>query len=211
MPTIADLFEYRHPNVMVPIQHWMEQRGLQFINSGALAAAFRNKSGEVVKVFHDDPCYQTFVGLASKHADNPHFPRLRKLTAFNHPNLQGVFMLKMEPLQPLPVREWLNNMGLHCYIIVEHNMLNLGNKKLYVENLPMAYIIEMLHGDPKRDSAALAKARQWATTFKRDQPEFATAIDLVMSHKAPQCHIDLHSGNFMKRGSTWVIIDPYIG
>lgn len=210
MPTISDLFEYRNPHFMLPIQSWMEQRGLELIDSGAKAAVFRNKTGEIVKVFDKDPCYRAFVGLVKKHPDNPHFPRLRQIGQFTHPQLRGASMIKMEPLEPLTGREYFGNLGLHCYIIIEHNMFNYGNRLLYVDHIPMQYISEILGGDPMRDSVALNKARQLADEFRQKEPLLAKAIDLVLFNNQRPCHIDLHAGNFMKRGSVWVITDPFI-
>ena len=210
MATLAHLFEYRRDHLMRPIQQWMQQRGLQFIDSGAMSATFRNKSGEIVKVIDDDPCYRAFVALVHRNSGNPHFPRLRRLARFEHPVLKNTFMLKLEPLEPLTVFDWHGNIGLHCYIIIEHNMFNHGNRAMFVDTLPRHTIKQALGGDPMRDSQALAEARRLANEFQRTDPEFVKALNLVMFGKDAKCRMDMHSGNFMKRGSTWVITDPYI-
>lgn len=184
------LQEYTNDALMQRVIRKLESAGLRLLDHGvgAHAAVFSTRSGEVVKAFERDECYLRFIALIQQHQNNPHFPRVRKVGRFTVPDLRGAYVLKLERLQPIPVTEFLADVGLHCF-------LNLEGRPL-----PVA-----LWKKCSRPGFILDAAKQW----QHDHPQFAEALDLVLSEKR-NCDMDLHARNFMKRGDTWVITDPYI-
>ncbi len=192
---------------MSGVKEFMLNAGLREINYGVHAIAFMNKTGEIVKVFEYDPCYQQFVLMVKKNESNPHFPNIRKIASFRRRDLAGAFMVKMEPLTPLSVGEWRGNIGLHCYMFIEHTLFGVDVGATY--DMPNA-VKGDLGGDPTRDSTAYNRAKIFASEWQDANPLFAKAINLSVFGKGRNCNLDLHGGNFMKRGDTWVITDPYI-
>lgn len=189
------LLEYADGDKMAAFRNAMQASGMVEIGYGANALVMRARDGGVVKIFEPDPCYLAFLKLVRASQDNPHFPRVRTLTRFKKGKFRGNYLLKMEALEPLPKAEYAAATGFHCFVAqtITRNPFSL--------NLSYAHTRD----HAKAGSDPVETARTWA----EQNTEFAKAIQAVAQGMKSGCGDDLHRENLMKRGDTWVIIDPY--
>ena len=191
------LVAYTDGDKILAVTNLMESKGFRKIGYGSYAAIYQGRrDNTVVKFFEPDNCYKQYVKLITKHQTNPHFPKIKKLVRFKKKPFSGLYALKMESLKALTDEEYRENLGFHCYTVTKiqthPNSLNLS--------FSIAAHTHKLSVPEIKD-----KALEWA----KENLDFAKCIDLIAKGMKTNCREDLHQGNIMKRGSTWVIIDPY--
>jgi hypothetical protein len=188
------LYEYNDGDKMLALQKAMERAGFTHVGYGSNALVMRDRDGGIVKVFEPDPCYRAFLGIIQKNANNPHFPRIRKLARFPKGQFFGNYIIKMESLDPLSREEYNGAIGFHCFVA------KVITRSPYSLNMSFTQVTDF-----RQDGGDVTHmAQQWAA----DNPEFAAALRLISKQKRG-CRDDLHRENIMKRQSTWVITDPF--
>jgi hypothetical protein len=179
---------------MLAMRQAMERAGYSYEGYGSNALVMKDRQGGIVKVFEPDPCYRKFLSIVQKNQSNPHFPKIRKLARFPKGQFKGNYILKMEPLKKLSKEEYDHAYGFHCFVasVFSYSPFSLN----------LSFTIKNELRQEGKNVKQMAK--DWAKT----NPEFAKAI-LLLSKQHRGCRDDLHRENIMKRGDTWVIIDPY--
>lgn len=190
------LREYQNNRKMNMFRRAMEAAGMTEIGDGYYALVMRARDGGVVKVFEPDPCYLGFIDLVKQHSTNPHFPLVRKVARFMKGRFKGNYLLKMESLQPMSVGEFNADKGFHCYFAASMPERYRGEYS-WSSEIAADYVKE--GGD----------AKELAASWEKENAAFAQAIQLIWSNLKSGCVEDIHFQNVMKRGQTWVIIDPY--
>lgn len=215
------------------IAEMFEARGFRFIGQGASAMVFYKKGEDVVKFYEKDVGYTKFLKMTLESA-NTHFPKLRAYTVFKKGPLKGWTMVKIEKLDRITADEYTDATGLHSYMFSKFfgATKDVRRWRVLTNNLHQDVIWDIVSAEfasgkyadkfytyhYKQDkSKTLAQflccipfLLKTAEAWKQENPEFARAFDLVYNSKTFSYGMDLHHGNIMKRGSTWVITDPYL-
>ena len=191
--TIRDLdvdSTIRHPN----ITDIMSDRGWTMVGSGAMGGVFIHPNYEyALKIFSKkDFCYLSFAREVMN-SSNPHFPKFK-----GNPVKIGHFIaLRLEKLTPITVEEYQSYYGLLAYVSVNDIFDNWSVRR------------GLSHLKTDMPDVDLKKV---ADNFEKENPQFVGALNITTKiAKKFTCELDMHYGNFMKRGNTWVIIDPVIG
>lgn len=157
-----------------------------------------NKS-YVLKIFPTKSVYVHFVNMVQQHAHNPHFPRFSRYvrqipgTTFSY--------VRMEKLNRMLEYDLVQFPSLLCLLdrmYGDHNV----TPPVWVR-MNVSWDPEWHMGDPDDITDC---------NNKLITPAEQEAIQLL-SDKVKQLgwrHLDLHAANFMTRGNTWVITDPFI-
>lgn len=193
MLTMKKLLEFRNGDKMRLIMNALSNAGLEYLGHGSSGIAFLSKSGNVVKIFEPDNAYRRFVSIISKY-NNPHFPKIYTIKHFKKSILRGNWMVKMEKLQPLTRKEYNENIGFHCFcsLLIKYNPYSLNLSRVIARDY----------------SNNINDIKEKANEWKNNNLKFAEAIEII-SKNMGNFEDDLHRENIMKRGSVWVIIDPY--
>lgn len=179
--------------------------GYRILKTGSAAIVFYKHGDEVTKIFKADDGYRYFVNLTRKYR-NPHFPNIRVLKRFSKGKFYGWYLAKMEVLQQLSDKEYMN-IGYHCFLYKfltemdyqSHELSETASQTIY-ENHTFIYQL-MRRGGLNVE----IEYRKWEPHNKA----FIEAFKILYNQKTRKFGWDLHQYNIMKRGSTWVIIDPY--
>lgn len=162
--------------------------------SGSFGMVLTHPSWDhVVKFFAKDDCYMTFVDFCLKHK-SPHLPAFKKkptkMSAFfkkeaSKAALDKFYVVKIEKLQPLTFDD-------------------------YREIFPL---VTVKFREQYQDVIGTSKEDEFLKSQKVDPKlkDLANIIFELFETKTSGCFMDLHEGNFMKRGDTFVIVDPYAG
>ena len=174
----------------------MLKRGWKKLGGGSYGLVFSHKDYPYVLKFYTekDVCYDLFVRLCQK-INNPHFPKFK-----GKPIKIGKYKaVRIENLTRLPYAEYVDNLPL---LAAKLRILDYIN--------PARSIFTAVKNDLGIDDMEeqSKKIDELYDQFKKEQPEFAKALMILKKVLPNNCDIDLHDGNFMKRGKTWVIIDP---
>ena len=175
---------------------------IKAIGQGAYAVVFEHPSWNyVLKIFQDDPCYLAFIKWVKAQAENEHLPKIvrspkRVSSFFTRPSAhQEFYGVKLERLEELTFeqRDLLDDLDRY---------LNKILNKLKAKEDPSDVI-------------------KWFSTKVKvsiddleDKIQISTLLTTILEIDASMgggCALDLHVGNFMRRGSTIVIIDPFYG
>lgn len=170
------------------------------LGQGVFGIVFEKPGGkDVYKVFTArDKGYLSFLKYAKANQDNPHLPRIygnimRVEMPLNNIRSQGKdwIIVRLEKLQPSD----------DAYPD-EHQ---IGN---YLQFTPMPSPEEIEELD---NNGLLDMEMEMALEFQREYPQLAEVLDWVNANanRVQGIHIDLHDENFMQRGDTVVITDPY--
>lgn len=169
----------------------MKKEGVSIKNGSFGAVLINPKWDYVIKVFPKDDCYLSFVEYAMEHP-NPSFPKFKKkpstIKAFfdqshMYNKLDKFYAVKMEKLTPLSTSEERAIFGI----------------RWVVEDAREAKNEQELTDIVKK--AGYTKYKDLVKTF--------LALEEVTSVKDKKCALDIHHGNIMKRGSTYVVVDPF--
>lgn len=147
----------------------------------------------VLKIFPKNSPYTQFVQLVKSHAQNPHLPKFSRYVR-HIPGTEYAYV-RMEKLTKMKDYDLYNMPSLLCLL-----------DKLYHKHgqQPPYWVRNNVSYDADSE---LMDCNQIQTT-----PEEQQAIDLLDQgvQQLGIDRLDLHSGNFMRRGNTWVITDPFI-
>ena len=160
----------------------------------------------VLKIYRANSRYSDFVRFSQAHQSNPHVPRFGRYMRDLPGNWKYV---RMEILQEFADQDQLVKKFLPELAVLEWYgpggglSRRLGNQvESICRNL---YDINLIPGMISLEDLQ-ARVGHPDDSWLELMPAFKT-----FTHQLPgNLHVDLHAGNFMKRGATLVIIDPYV-
>jgi len=150
----------------------------------------------VLKIFPRNSYYVHFVHMVQDHADNPHFPRFSRYVR-EIPGTQFAYV-RMEKLTRMREYDLVQFPSLLCLLDTMWKDRNMT---------PPVWIHMNVSWDDQEQPEGMVNCNQVHTT-----PQERAAIQ-SLSDKVQQLgwrHLDLHAANFMIRGNTWVVTDPFI-
>lgn len=161
---------------------------MTYAGRGAWGVAFEHPNGYIVKVVDNDPCYMQFVKYCRQHQDNPHLPRFKSSRILYLD--KTAFVVRMEKLSNFSTdyaagTRLINGINM---LKGQHNFGTVEEYKTHLEDLGHEYF-----DDIDKDKALLQ-----------------TMLDLTNA-MPKNCYADMkyNMSNFMLRGDTVVIIDPW--
>ena len=187
-----------------------EQHGWHFLGSGIEATVGRHPSKPyAVKVFSRDTPYVDFVALVKKHQNNPHFPLFSRYvrpvpgTEFSYVRMELLKNISEIKILQVP---YLSQMA-YLYLA----SIRLGHEFHHTySDIIGVKLRDMVTGslfDPKHEQELWQQIGEPDAAWKE-------AVDLVLARYAEgtkwPSRLDMHPGNFMLRGSTLVITDPFV-
>jgi len=193
--------------------HWrgvFEEHGWYFLGSGIEATVGRHPSKPyAVKVFSRDTPYSDFVALVQKHQNNPHFPRFSRYvrpvpgTEFSYVRMEILRDIAPEKVTEPP---YLSQMA-YLYLAATKLGFEFHHAWSDIIGVHLRKLVSGSLFDPEIEKELWQKIGSPDTSWKE-------AIDLVLTRytegtKWPS-RLDMHPGNFMLRGSTLVITDPFV-
>lgn len=189
--------------------------GLDFLGNGAYADVYALSETKVLKVIkHEDSGYARFVDLCKKYPNNPHLPKVFYAGRWGQKTVYILERLTMKmasdvadqefvpvPTPPGVARRdtWGDRIDSHYQNEsrrrrdFDRNRGNPGKK-----SREMKYQLRTLLRDGDRRFGPFVA---YAT------PEIEELVKIFREHNLAQ---DLHSGNIMFRGETFVVTDPCI-
>lgn len=164
----------------------------------------------VLKIFDHLSRYQDFVSFVQKHQQNPHLPRFSRYVR-QVPGTEFLYV-RMEKLQKVPVRDLLDKyfsylLGMQA-MAQAHEIDMLGSWTL-------SDMVQDKLLDWGYDLTDLLDHELNAAIYERaggppPHTWFEVLDDLgAFSHQIDIERWDMHDRNFMRRGSTLVIADPF--
>jgi hypothetical protein len=187
----------------------LETHGWHIVGTGLEAAVAEHPAkAYVLKIFNSDSKYIHFVNFVKSHANNPHLPifsryvrpvpgtpfsyvRMEKLTGISVEELVAHYSNYLVTMAQL---DGLLDMTMLHYSLEAELTAALKNKGWDPESPHLDYdhMYELLGGYPPQSWQMVIKALA----------EYAKA--------AGYTHWDLHAKNFLTRGNTLVIADPFV-
>lgn len=149
----------------------------------------------IIKIFKKDEPYVKFYNLCRTHVSG-HLPQFRgKLMRFRD---TAYYAIRIEKLQKLTASEYNANKLFHCWMYYNYHFnTNISNDSFNV-----------LSYDHNITEPTMCKKS--AMEFQIKEPDFCRVLELIIDNLPNDGHLDFWNMNFMKRGDTWVIIDPYV-
>jgi hypothetical protein len=199
----------------------LSQKKHQVVGVGAQSLAYLHKKfpGKVIKtiqVYGDsDPSYQ-FLRLALKHQDNPYFPKIFSVKMYPTERVFGNERARSfeeidptEEFSPAPYQAEYT-----LYVVMERlqpliGMTEQDLERFGIEDFPIPQRMKTWRRQAEikfRQAFNDPKWRLHMQQFVRD-PALKQALRLLeplFKHFAP----DMHSGNILTRGNSWVFVDP---
>jgi hypothetical protein len=162
---------------------YLKQRGFAYVGHGTYAGVFDHPSfrGRYVLKVFCDKHYEVFLNYCIQHQGNDHLPKIYGKVL---PLGQNGRMVRIEKLRPLTA--------------AEYRSLELGKLNDYVWD-------HLRKPSPEAERSLVA----WAD--RNDLRDLLSTVIDVMRSKPEGALPDLNSGNFMWRGRTLVLTDPYAG
>lgn len=180
-----------------PNEHAMYHvRGCQQIDNGLYGRVFDDKSAnQIIKIFGgQDAGYNAYLEVMSQlDIDNPHLPKIHHVVMYKNGDdvYQNCSVVYMEKLTKGKVRTEVDNIGYRIGPMTWHERI-VDRVKLIAWAMNGGEQFPHLNFKHQELFALLCLARERA---KQTDPD--NCIDW-----------DLHTGNIMWRGSTWVVTDP---
>jgi len=203
--------ELHHSDDPEHLKQILAKYGWKSLGTGLEAAvAMHPQKSYVLKIFPSHSAYVKFVQFVQSHAQNPHVPRFsRYVKQIPGTNLAYV---RMEKLLKVTESQLLNNYTgylaemLALGEVTEMSMLADG-LAMHVEDklMGMGYDVADLM-DPDQQEDIYVKLggeppQSWMQVL--------SALAEYSDHVDVEGGWDMHSNNFMRRGKTLVIVDPF--
>jgi hypothetical protein len=203
-----DLNAARDPSDLEDI---MQQHGWKVLGSGAEAAVAEHPDKQyVLKVFEKTSRYIDFVHFALENQSNPHVPKFNSHvkqipnTPYNYVRMEKLTKTNNSKL----ISDHISDMYALVVISNDHSIQIHSSLPNEVETyLDAHYGI---------DDIRMYDKRKFESNFlkigKKADPSWIQICNSLMDY----CnaigfpHLDLHGANFMMRGNTVVILDPFI-
>lgn len=174
------------------LDNWAKEKGYKAIGKGQYGTVYYSEKNPnyVVKVFSDES-YKVWYKIAKENQDNPHVPKFR---GFPVKLVDGLWAVRIEKLSSLTsedirkisfIADWVAFHAKNSYGIATANLRSMIISPSKVDLIRKNYITDDL-----------------------EQLLLDILLELSFYDNQAKYVIDLHSGNFMKRGETLVLIDP---
>jgi len=166
---------------------YLSSLGFKSIGDGLYASVLEHpKFDYVIKLFKSDKCYIEFVKYIISNQSNPHVPKIKgKLVKLAKDT--NIFGIRMEKLKAVDLLDLDHELLSYLY---KNNMLSYHERTFVQDTIPEGEIDQLVD------------------QFRENQNDFFNLLEQLLS-KPTNCRWDLHPGNFMKRGSTLVLTDPW--
>lgn len=153
----------------------------------------------VLKIFPKTSPYVHFVNMVQQNSHNPHFPKFSRYVRFI-PGTQYAYV-RMEKLAKMLPYDLTQFPSLLCLM-----------DEMWFTHAPHDEPPYWVRSSVTWDAHTADAHGVMDCNQETINPQETQAIH-VLSNTLKEIgwhHIDLHSGNFMMRGNTWVITDPFI-
>lgn len=187
----------------------LRKNGWHTLGTGAEAAVAENpQKAYVLKIFPSGSPYEKFVKFVKAHADNPHVPKFsRYVRPVPGTNFSYV---RMEKLVPINHNELMSEYFNYLLIMMTHYVLTGQHLLHYLLFYPVQDKINQM-GYQTLDLKSPNLREQIYQKIGGYPPDiWKSLIDQLASmSKHEDLHWDMHAGNFMRRGKTLIIADPF--
>lgn len=188
----------------------LTKNGWRSLGVGAEGAVAEHpQKAYVLKIFADQSAYQHFVDFVKKNQTNPHLPRFSRYTR-QVPGLPYMYV-RMEKLSKITqntlLKKYMNHLLMMSTMGDAHD-IDMLNPDL--QDKVMDWLLEHQYDVPDlRDADLQPKIFELAGGYPPHT--WTDVLDLLGTHSQDwELHVwDMHPGNFMRRGNTLVIADPY--
>ncbi len=189
------------------------------MGSGAEASVGQHPTKPyVVKVFPASSAYMLFLDFVKQHPDNPHLPKFSRYSRVIPHTKGSMSYVRMEKLRPISSNNlyagympeityaWViaEKYKIRLNRIFHHTVTNRLKNAFYIDTDTLVQEIQSGSIDEFHDL--------WNHISGYPSLEWTSIIDdlfLFWHQNQSQIDMDLHDGNFMLRGRTLVIIDPF--
>jgi hypothetical protein len=191
-------------------QDIFHDHGWRFLGQGIEATVGRHpQKPYVVKVFDRDTAYPDFVQLVQQHQNNPHFPQFSRYvrpvpgTAFSYVRMEILTPIDDNTILEVP---YLSQMA-YLYVASVSQGLEFHQSWSAQVGMRLRHMVKGNVFDPTTQQTLWKDIGEPESSWKK-------AVDLVLGRyskgtKWPS-RLDMHPGNFMLRGTTLVITDPFV-
>ena len=188
----------------------LTRHGWKSLGTGAEAAvALHPEKSYVLKIFNSDSQYVHFVKFVQAHATNPHLPRfsryvrpvpgtefsyvrMEKLLKVTQAQLLNTYAAYLAEMMAMGEVTQLNMLADGLAMTLEDNLMSIGyDASDLTDPEQQEDIYKKLGGQP---------AHTWSQVLS-DLAEYSERVDVG--------GWDMHEDNFMRRGNTLVIVDPF--
>ena len=207
---LQDVKPYETLNASGALKKILTSHGWRSLGTGAESAvAMHPAKAYVLKIFYEESKYQDFVAFVKQHQANPHLPKFSRYVR-QVPGTPFMYV-RMEKLQRVTESQLLGT--YFPYLLAMDAMGQAHGVDMLSSDL--ADIVQDNVGDWGFDSTDLLDSEISPDIYERaggyppetwvdvldELGEYSRSIDLNTW--------DMHQGNFMRRGSTLVIADPF--
>lgn len=177
------------------IMNLLKRKGWTPLGYGVEAGVAEHpQKAYVLKIFPKTSKYDHFVSMVKAHPENPHFPRFSRYvrdipgTEFSYVRMEKLSKVKEYDLVQIP--------QLLCLLTKLYRSLG---------SMPPTWVGNNVTWDPKDEHRVYCGE---LNITPAEQQVINLLYDVIQADQ--DITLDLHSGNFMKRGTEWVITDPFV-
>ncbi len=200
--------EITRPPEMYNAKTLLKKAGYKELGGGSYGAAFaRPDTPFILKLFtYEDYAYLQYLKLITT-ISNPHFPVVKgkpiKITNDYH-------AVRLERLTRLPKDQYMIAALCKKYIKQYQDLSELENAKWHDQQQSKTQTVDLRSNHIGDFSVSTNVTRGKLQQFEQTYPDLANALRLIVDHviNKVDARIDMHTGNFMMRGSILVITDP---
>ena len=190
-------------------QDILEKYGWKVLGWGVEGAVAEHPTKPyVLKLYSKTSKYSRFVEFVQANQSSPYLPRfgryVRKLPG------SRLSYVRMEKLNPVSEDEllttYLPQMAVLSWLGIQRGIEGVGHRLSFDVDMQVDKKGLSL-GDPSTNLDTIQ------TRLGKVSPEWVRVCGALLNHAGEigiQGGLDLHAGNFMKRGGVLVIIDPYV-
>jgi hypothetical protein len=190
----------------------LTRHGWKSLGTGAEAAvAMHPQKAYVLKIFNSDSKYVQFVEFVQAHQSNPHLPRfsryvrpvpgtefsyvrMEKLMKVTHTQLLTTYAAYLAEMMAMGQVAEFSMLADDLGMRMEDNLMHMGYEAADLLDFEQQdEIYQKLGGQPPHT---------WSQVLG-DLADYSEHVDVASW--------DMHEDNFMRRGKTLVIVDPFYG
>ncbi len=196
-----------------------EKNGWKFLGSGAEASVGQHPTKPyVVKVFPTSSAYTLFLDFVRQHPDNPHLPRFSRWARPVPGTSPPMSYIRMERLREISTNNLFTGYMpeiTYAWLVAEkHNtLLNSIWHHSVSHRLRQTLGVDVDAIQQEIASREINSSHKiWQLVGGAPSNEWKRIVDELFAFwekSKARANIDLHSANFMLRGRTLVILDPY--
>lgn len=192
------------------VKQVVEKHGWHILGTGAEAVVAEHpQKAYVLKIFDTHSNYEKFVNFVAWHSDNPHLPKFSRYvkpvpgTEFSY--------VRMEKLQPVSAQILANKYAPHmAYMIILSDVVHMN---LVGDDVAEALKNRLMQLGHTVSDLKLKKTREQVLEALGGWPpsDWQEVVSELAdySEETDTGHWDLHAANFLVRGDTLIIADPF--